>query len=165
MNQGTAVTPPRPSGFLEGARDRLEADATMRVRLGGQDRVGLSYEGDLPGGNQAAEWHRLVIVPVTRGYPIADQPGRMLVLPFQVRSDVHLPEEDGGATPIYAHELIQLRAFELLEGWLPTGIPDVEIRNRVWRTDAPDPIPLWDESRDFSFTVATYRVVLLSPDT
>lgn len=161
MYQGVSPTPPRLSALWAAIRDRLEADVTMRGYLGGSGRVDLSYEPIWQGAGENVQWTRIVVVPIVRAYPVEDLYGASVLAPFLVRVDLHGP---GDIVPIEKGELVHIRAFELLHGWLPEGLEDVQVRHRIYRETTPEAIPVADPESDVSFMSAEYRVLAESPD-
>lgn len=163
MYQGALPTPPRLSGVWDAVRTRLSGDGVLQGLLGGAGRVTLSWAEDAYVGPEASQWARVVIVPVVRAYPVENEHGATVLAPFLVRADAHLP---GDGSTLEKLELIQIRVFELLSGWLPAGLPaDVQVRHHIYRASTPEPIPIYDPESDTDFLSAEYRVLAESPDT
>lgn len=158
------ITPPRLSGLYDAVRTRLAADSTVQTLLGGADppgRVNMSWM-PLFRGDQATQWQRLVIVPVSRPWQVGQAPSRVMVATWNVRVDVHMPE--AAADPMPKLELLHVAVHASLHGWIPGIIAGLTMQNRIYRQDHPDHAPLFDSVEGVHFQTAEYRGVCFSPD-
>lgn len=172
---GPAPTPPRTTDLWKEVVARLDVVGLealtkpdqytdgMSDGAGGFRDVVMAHEV-LPVGDGDVQWARLVVVPVTTAFPLADGPGRDRAVPFLIRSDANRP--DRFADPFPALELLQLHAFARLHGWKPdpADLDYATMRFRCWREESPQAQPIYDPEMGLHYLSAEYRVVLESPD-
>lgn len=168
--QGTPATPPilRPvwDAALARLRTYLAASYETLTDSGQVYRAGT----DPWNGPQDEQWWRVALVPIVRAWPVDDQPGRALVTPFGVRSEVHVPDEDWD--PMRMLEVTQREVFMALHGWKPAagdltdgaGGQLAYVRNPTVRSALPDPTPIRDDDRGVWTSMGEYTIVVESPD-
>lgn len=172
---GPAPTPPRTTDLWKEVLARLDTVGLEALTLpdeytdgmsdgaGGYRDVVLASEV-LPVGDDDAQWARVVVVPVTRAFPLQEGPGRDRAVPFLIRSDVNRPNRFADPFPML--ELLQLHAFDRLHGWKPepADLGYATMRFKCWRETFPQSQPIYDPEMDLHYLSAEFRVVLESPD-
>lgn len=152
--------PPRTWALWDAVAERLRSP-TMEALLNGgplQGKVYAIWEDESRALDLPAPWARVVILPVTGTFQIPDDVGADRVVPFLIRADVQ-PPKDGRYNPARLLEALQAEAWRRLRGWTPGALQHVEVHLPIWRSTAPQAIPLWNEGDGTLFLSAEYRVV------
>lgn len=158
---GAALTPPRTSELWPKLTTRL-GSTRMNTVLGGEGRIYMATDELDPEGGLSSAWGRVVIAPVQLAFGEGDdQPGRIRVVPFLVRSEFNHP---GGSHNVsIPNDAAQSEAFDLLHGWTPEGFTYARPTSPLFRQTQPQAYPLWDALAGVWFSSAEYRAILAPP--
>ena len=150
--------PPVTSDFWEAAKARLDSAAMQQLtRAAGR----IYLEGEYDSAPTGRYWGRVVLVPVETLWPVVWLPGSPVSVPFLVRTDWPNTQEPGYDTSREMQAAHRI-AFELLQGWSPTGMNDVQVAMPVYCHRRWPDRARYEEADNTLYLTAEYRCQLAS---
>lgn len=138
----------------QAVRTRLNSGDVLGVLLGGKNWI-VWEDYSAPEGDLSKAWGRQIVKPVETMWPAAEVETSYRGVNFLVVSEMWWYRT--GYNPATALERLQQLDFMLLQGWAPTGLNGVLVRQALYRYRGPQQTPMWDEDRRIWWLSSEYR--------
>lgn len=131
--------------------------------LGGSGRIRkVTDEMNPVEDGEEVVWGRVVLVPTQTLWPQPFVEGETRKVAFLVRAECHAPRGEPNFDAGRLLEAVQAEAYTLLQGWTPAPFVNAMVALPVYRQEAPQPLPLWDDTRGLWYTSSQYRTEFVS---
>lgn len=121
----------------------------------------VNDEYDTPEAPIDTLWGRLVLVPTQTAWPDDGAPGLTTKLSFLTRGEVNGSFIRKGYSHQTTLDAIQTEVYDQLYNWTPPDMEFIAVRYPFFLNRQPQPMPLWDDTRQLYFTSAEWRTELV----